>query len=139
MIFVDTGAWFARFVEHDADHAAALEWLHSNRQPLVTTEFVIDELVTLLCARKQRAKALEVGEQLLISGSVHIEHVTTGDVAEAWKTFKAFSDKDWSFTDCTSRVVMQRLGIRTAFAFDDDFRQFAQWMLCRHWRHRCSC
>lgn len=33
-------------------------------------------------------------------------------------------DKQWSFTDCTSRVVMERLGIQKVFAFDDHFRQF---------------
>jgi predicted nucleic acid-binding protein len=38
--------------------------------------------------------------------------------------FQRFHDKEWSFTDCTSRVVMQRLGIQRAFAFDDHFRQF---------------
>ena len=31
---------------------------------------------------------------------------------------------DWSFTDCTSKTVMDSLGIRTAFAFDGHFREF---------------
>ena len=37
---------------------------------------------------------------------------------------RQYQDKGWSFTDCVSRVIMQRLDIRTAFAFDDHFRQF---------------
>jgi uncharacterized protein len=41
-----------------------------------------------------------------------------------WSVFKTFSDKGWSFTDCTSRVLMERLGIAQAFAFDEHFRQF---------------
>ena len=44
MIFVDTGAWFAAFVPNDPDHLAADAWLAQNRQPLVTTDFVLDEL-----------------------------------------------------------------------------------------------
>ncbi len=43
---------------------------------------------------------------------------------EAWKVFAAYQDKGWSFTDCVSRVVMERMGIVSAFAFDEHFRQF---------------
>ena len=46
------------------------------------------------------------------------------DVFRAWQVYQDFEDKNWSFTDCVSRVVMERLGIQTAFALDDDFRQF---------------
>lgn len=35
-----------------------------------------------------------------------------------------FHDKRWSFTDCTSKVVMEEVGCRTAIAFDEHFRQF---------------
>lgn len=38
--------------------------------------------------------------------------------------FSTYQDKGWSFTDCVSRVVMGRLGIDTALAFDEHFRQF---------------
>jgi predicted nucleic acid-binding protein len=50
--------------------------------------------------------------------------VLKADVEQAWVVFDRYRDKDWSFTDCVSFVMMQRLGITKAFAFDDDFRQF---------------
>jgi predicted nucleic acid-binding protein len=40
------------------------------------------------------------------------------------KTFKDFDDKDWSFTDCTSKVVIEQRRISQAFAFDHHFNQF---------------
>jgi len=46
-VFVDTGAWFAYFVRRDPDHQAALQWMKANRLPLLTTDFVLDELLTL--------------------------------------------------------------------------------------------
>jgi len=46
------------------------------------------------------------------------------DIAETWEAFKGFSDKEWSFTDCSSKVVMEKLGIIRAFAFDIHFKQF---------------
>lgn len=51
MICVDTGAWFAAFVPNDPDHVAADAWLEANREPLVTTDYVVDELLTLLKMR----------------------------------------------------------------------------------------
>jgi predicted nucleic acid-binding protein len=62
-IFVDTGAWFACFVRRDSDHPAALEWMRGNRQPLVTTDFVFDELVTLLALSESRARCLLLSTQ----------------------------------------------------------------------------
>ena len=41
-IFVDTGAWFARFVPTDPDHPAAKVWLDHNTSPLITTAFAFD-------------------------------------------------------------------------------------------------
>ena len=51
MIFVNTGAWFASFVPNDADHAAADTWLSQNTDLLVTTDYVLDELLTLMKRR----------------------------------------------------------------------------------------
>ncbi|HEX3999879.1 MAG TPA: PIN domain-containing protein [Pirellulales bacterium] len=57
MIFVDTGAWFAALVPDDAYHSAAAEFLRSNDEALVTTDYILDELLTLLKARGQLARA----------------------------------------------------------------------------------
>ncbi len=65
MIFVDTGAWFASIVPWDANHAAAVAWLSQNRQPLVTTDFILDETLTLLRVRKETDRALALGEQIV--------------------------------------------------------------------------
>ncbi len=48
----------------------------------------------------------------------------TEDVEAAWAVFTAFNDKQWSFTDCVSYAVMKRLGITSAIAFDEHFKQF---------------
>lgn len=124
MIFVDTGAWFATFVPNDPDHAAADAWLETNVEPLVTTDYVVDELLTLLKIRGEFQRAIRIGASLFAGEIARIEWVMPDDVRQAWALFQRYNDKDWSFTDCVSYVVMERLGVRTAFAFDDDFRQF---------------
>ena len=124
MIFVDTGAWYASLVPTDPDHAKAKQWVAANHSPLLTTDFVIDETLTLLRVRGERKRALVLGAKFFHDDLVEIHKITAADLTLAWKTFEQFEDKDWSFTDCTSKVVMEQLGIKVAFAFDHHFRQF---------------
>lgn len=74
--------------------------------------------------RREARRARRLGQQLLEGRIATIEWVLQVDVFRAWQGYQDFEDKNWSFTDCVSRVVMERLGIQTAFALDDDFRQF---------------
>jgi uncharacterized protein len=124
MIFVDTGAWFASSVPADPEHSAASRWLAGNTEPLLTTNYVVDETLTLLRARGERTRALLVGEGFFNDRLAEIYTLDETDITLAWEVFKRFDDKDWSFTDCTSKVVIERLGIQQAFAFDHHFRQF---------------
>jgi predicted nucleic acid-binding protein len=124
VIFVDTGAWFATVVPSDANHVAAKAWLSQNPEPLLTTDYVIDETLTLLRARKESVRATVVGDQFFNGNLAAVYFLSENDVREAWGIFRAFSDKEWSFTDCTSKLVLGKLSIRTAFTFDQHFRQF---------------
>ena len=124
MIFVDTGAWYASLVPNDPDHARAAQWLAENHSPLLTTDYVIDETLTLLRVRGERKRALLLGARFFHHDLAEIHKITTAELTLAWKTFEQFNDKDWSFTDCTSKVVIEQLNIEVAFAFDHHFNQF---------------
>ena len=43
MVLVDAGAWYASLIPTDPDHTAAIAWLNQNQEPLITTDFLIDE------------------------------------------------------------------------------------------------
>lgn len=124
MIFTDTGGWFAWSVPDDHNHAAAVSWTLRNRQPLLTTDYVVDETLTLLKSRGQSTAALALGQQFFDGSLATIYYLTEDDIRAAWQVFTRYADKEWSFTDCTSKVVMEKLGITEAFAFDQHFRQF---------------
>ena len=124
MIFVDTGAWFASVVPWDANHVAATTWLSQNQFPLITTDYIIDETLTLLRARNESARALILGEQFLDKSMAQLYFLDESDIRLAWKVFQGFADKDWSFTDCTSKIIIEKLAVKSAFAFDQHFRQF---------------
>lgn len=124
MIFVDTSAWYARYASRDVNHNAAKAFHLANHLPLVTTDYVVDETLTLLKTRGNRELAFRIGPKLLTGQLARLIHVSEQDVATAWQLFSARRDKEWSFTDCVSYVVMKRLQIVEAFAFDEHFKQF---------------
>jgi predicted nucleic acid-binding protein len=122
-IFVDTGAWYAVSVPSDSDHAAASAFMRSNHERLVTSDYIYDELLTLFRARGHLERAQDWVNQAR-QGRCEVIRITESDIRDATDVFFKFADKGWSFTDCTSRIVMQRLGIHRAFAFDEHFHQF---------------
>jgi predicted nucleic acid-binding protein len=121
--FVDTGAWVALFVEADAQHHAAREWVSTNRDRLITSDYIVDEVLTLIAARFRRQTAVRAGHVLFSEELAGLIQLTAEDKRRAWEIFRSHSDKGWSFTDCTSYVLMQRMGISNAFAFDRHFSQ----------------
>jgi predicted nucleic acid-binding protein len=125
MTFVDTGAWYAVLVPSDANHFPATSWYSSYSGPLLTTDYVIDETLTLLRSRGQRDLAIDWGTTMFGPASpAGIHYMSPTEIADAWDSFRRFADKDWSFTDCTSKVVMEAAGVTDAFTFDHHFRQF---------------
>ena len=128
MIFVDTGAWFAVAVRDDADHDSAMQWLRVNRDPLVTTDYILAETVTLLRMRDKTIRghrlASRVATSLLRGEAALLEKVTEDDLERALAVFRTYRDHLFSFVDCTSFVVMERLRIQSAFAFDRHFMEY---------------
>lgn len=125
MIFVHTRACFSLIVRNDRNHRRAREFLASNPdEELVTTDSVVDELLTWLKVRREVQRALMFGPELFESRVARLEWVLQRDVKAAWDVFRRFQDKEWSFTDCVSSVIFVRLVMDRAFAFDEHFHQF---------------
>jgi predicted nucleic acid-binding protein len=122
VIFVDTSAWFALMDRSCVEHLTASNFATDVQDVLVTTDYVLAETLTLLRARRLHEEAIELGDCLLSQRLARLEWVTPGDVQKAWILFQ-YRDKAWSFVDCVSFAVTQRLGIQDAFAFDEHFRQ----------------
>src|SRR5260370_11228634 len=123
MTFVDTGAWTALFVPADPMHAAARSWFQDKRDRLITSDYVVDEVLTLLKTRFSTQAAIRAGQSLFGERHSTLVYLAQDDLRRAWKIFQTHRDKGWSFTDCTSFALMQRLRISAAFAFDQHFSQ----------------
>ena len=128
-VFVDTGAWDAIEDDGDPHHTRALQFKNeiSEKCVLVTSDYVLDETFTLLLMNIGYERTILFGqtiETLRRTGVLQVIHVMATQFAEAWEVFQRFNkDKSWSFTDCTTHVIMKQMGIQEAFAFDRHFEQ----------------
>ena len=129
-LFVDTGAWIALNNTKDNHHKNAV---NANRDFLdsgyfyVTSDYVLDETYTLLRSDVGHKRAVEFGNEmtgLQKKGKINIVHINQVVHEKAWEIFEKYSDKDFSFTDCTSFIVMELLRINEAFSFDKHFDQY---------------
>jgi hypothetical protein len=135
LIFMDTNGWIALSSKRDQLHDNAIKTnrkVLSNGYRYVTTNYVLDETYTGLLTKVSHFAAVDFGEKLRLSKSVSIIHITTDIEEEAWQIFKQYSDKKFSFTDCTSFVVMNQLNLTEAFTSDHHFEQMGFKILLKY-------
>lgn len=130
MIFADTGAWVALEDSRDSHHKAALKlknMLAAAKTRIITTNYVLDETYTLMLLNIGYTKTVRFKralDQLISRNVVVVLHITPDIEYDAWDIFERFNrDKSWSFTDCTSKVAMDRLSLNEVFGFDHHFAQ----------------
>ncbi|MFQ6064321.1 MAG: type II toxin-antitoxin system VapC family toxin [Candidatus Bathyarchaeia archaeon] len=129
-LFVDTSALVALVDQDDKDHKDALNYREKIRlgetpfRALYTSNYVFDEVLTLLRLRLEHQAALLFGENVRRSKIVRTLRVTQPVEDKSWEIFKRYSDKDFSFTDCTSFALMEQEAISVAFTFDEHFQQY---------------
>lgn len=132
MIFLDTGFLYALFAEDDEHHVRVCEVLERYRGRrladfVLTTNHVLAETITLTRSKGhpdpgvRHDRAVEIGRRLWAGRFGKIHRVTEEEELTAFDYFTKHRDKSYSFVDCTSFVVMERLGIREAFSVDSDF------------------
>ncbi|HXM50682.1 MAG TPA: PIN domain-containing protein [Pyrinomonadaceae bacterium] len=125
-LFLDTSYLIAVESTDDQYHkAASAHWRSLLKSPrrLVTSSYVLVEVVTLLNNRRSHSKAVELGNNLLSSRLFSVVHVSEELFYEAWRYFQKYKDKRYSLTDCVSFVLMNKLGIEEALTFDKHFAQ----------------
>jgi predicted nucleic acid-binding protein len=125
MIFIDTGAFLARYLSNDRYHAQSNEiWdaIRRRRESCFTTNFVLNEVFTLLGRRAGNKFAADRALNIYASRVIKIMRPDRKAEVQAIDTFEKYADQKISFTDCISFVLMKREGIKRAFSFDFHFR-----------------
>ena len=140
--FVDTSAWYALLDTSDASHHAAVKFRDSLVHPLMTSNYFVDEVITLVRNRLGYKVAVEIGQKLWDESIANLIHVMPRGEKKAWAAFVQYRDKNFSFTDCTSFALMERIGITEVFAFDEHFKQYGSFivlpLMSRRFRSRAG-
>ena len=124
--FIDTSALYALIDKRDAHHAAARDavgaLLRSGRR-LVTSDYVIAETINLANARGGTHVALRILDLLERSAGIRIEWIGPLRFDQTKSFFRKHADHPYSFTDCSSFVVMRELRLTDALTTDRHFSQ----------------
>jgi predicted nucleic acid-binding protein len=126
-LFVDTWGWLALADRTDAKHKAVVSCYRERSRltgRVVTSNFVLDELLTLLFLRRPFAEAAKFANALLASPFLTTEQVTQERFGAAMELRLKLSDKPKiSFTDLTSMAIMKELAITDVMTADSHFVQ----------------
>lgn len=127
-LFIDTGAFYARFKPDDENHGAAVtvfEGIQSGNlryRPLYTSRYVLSELSSLLLYNVGHADAVRVLATIRESESFNILPVDEAVYSSACDEFSRYDDQEISLIDQLSSVLARHNDIDRVFAFDSDFR-----------------
>ena len=100
-LFLDTSYLIALETQDDQDHhSSQVHWktLIADMQPLITSTWIFDEVVTFFNSRNKHGKAVEIGNRLLQSSFVTMIPVDSILFRKGWEVFQQYDDKSFSLT-----------------------------------------
>jgi uncharacterized protein len=122
--FADTSSLYAFVDRNDANHAVAREAIGQLLQAgkrIVLTDYVVTETINLANARGGTHVALRVVDLIDQSAGLRLEWIGLERFNAAKAYFRKHSDHGYSFTDCSSFVVMRELNLVEALTTDRHF------------------
>jgi len=125
-VFVDTSALYAFVDKKDAHHpraSDAVRKLIKAGRRLIVSDYVIAETVNLANARSGSTVATRVLDLIEQSSGIRIEWIDPVRFERTKTFFRKHADHSYSFTDCTSFVIMRELRVTDALTTDGHFAE----------------
>jgi len=109
-IFLDTSFLVAFYNKGDKNHSKARRLISDADKStvFVLSDYVFDEILTVLLVRGGKSLSVEAGRKLLEDERIDILQIDGNIFEKAWLVYQSFLDKEWSFTDCTSYLESPR-------------------------------
>jgi predicted nucleic acid-binding protein len=120
--FADSFYFIAILNASDASHQRAEEFATDTSIQIITTDFVLLEVLDAFCATG-REQAQELVNALRSEQRCSVIPADRKLFDKGLALYRNRSDKDWSLTDCVSFVVMKERRIRGALTADKHFTQ----------------
>ena len=124
---MDTWGWLVLADRGEREHQQVTSFYAERTRRIgliVTSDFVLNELFTIMFSRISFEAASRFADSVLRSPFITIERITPERFQKAWELRLKFSDKPRiSFTDLTSMAAMNELGISDVLTADKHFAQ----------------
>jgi hypothetical protein len=124
--FIDTSALYALLDRNDARHQAvkhSITRIIGKGGSLVASDYVVAEAVNLANARGGHLIGRRVLDLIETSAGITVEWIGPARFGAAKTLFRQRPDQGYSFTDCTSFVLMTELELWQALTLDEHFRK----------------
>ena len=132
-IFLDTSVLVAIINDDDVMHEEAKRLLESVKHAgigVIVSDCIFDECITTVLSRSGHYSAVLAGKLILDSHFVEFIWLDEDLKFRAWEYFVKHDDKGYSFTDCTSFVLMKELKLTYYLGFDMHFEQAGFRLYC---------
>ena len=128
-LFVDTSGWGYHLVGKDPLHDEVeriLQEAVKHRRKLITTNYVIHELVALLTLSRfhlPRPQVIEAINKIKRDVSVEVVYIERAIDDRAWALLEAHDNQEWSLVDASSIIIMKDFRMTEALSTDKCFPQ----------------
>lgn len=129
-LFVDSWGWLVLANQREESFSKLRDLYQKEVRGgarIVTSDFVLDEVITFLFAKAPGPLAAKYLQELLdaaASGPIRLERVGGERFEKAWKMRLKYKDRPKiSFTDITSFVIMQELSLKRVLTSDHHFEE----------------
>jgi uncharacterized protein len=123
-IFIDSSVFCAFANKRDVHHKNAVEIIRncvkSEYGKPITTDYVFDEIISVITRRTNRDNAIKFGVTLLDS-EIFIAKIDATTFEKSWNIFK--KEKNFNFTDCSILSFMKTFQIKKLATFDKEFKR----------------
>jgi predicted nucleic acid-binding protein len=126
-VFLDASFWISRRDDREVRHpeaVAILEELVRQRVSFASSTLVFAEVHA--CFSRFPVIREVVIRDFWQNPLLHLEQPSHADHEAALKLLREYKDKEFSFCDAVSFVLMRRLKIQEAAALDDHFHQMGE-------------
>jgi uncharacterized protein len=122
-VFADTAYYLAFLNVHDELHVRAAEFTAGFDGQLLTTTWVLTEVVDALSRPAFRSTVVDFIRAVRADSQVTLVPADQELFDRGLDLFSHRPDKEWSLTDCISCVVMHDHGLTDALTSDHHFKQ----------------
>jgi predicted nucleic acid-binding protein len=130
-VLLDTSALYASLDADDPNHTRARGFLTDEPTVYLVPDTVFSEAMTLIKLDLGLTLAIATGKSILAGSPFRLHRLSPEEFQDTWQVFSRYTDKGWSWTDCSILALARRLRVGEVFAFDHHFDQMTALHLTR--------